>query len=62
MLVLARRVEHQVVEAELDVGPDLLDDLVGIARDDEAALRDARLLVGEPLELDRVVDVALLLG
>ena len=54
--------EDEVVEAALDVRRDPLDDLVGIVGDDEPAQGDARVLVGEPLELDRILDVPLLLG
>src|SRR5689334_20242377 len=33
-LVVARRVEHEVGEAQLDVRPDLLDVLLGVVRDE----------------------------
>ena len=61
-LVVARRVEDQLVEAELDVRRDALDDLVGVVGDDEAAARAVAVGVGEPLHLDRVLDAGLLLA
>src|SRR5205809_6507901 len=38
-LIVARRVEHQVIEAQVDIEPDLLDVLFRISRDDPAAGR-----------------------
>ena len=49
---------------ELEVGRDPLDRLVGVGRADEARRRVlvVEVLVGEPLELDGVVDALLHLG
>src|SRR5215218_9034079 len=61
-LVGAGGVEDQLVEAELDVRPDTVDDLVGIVGDDEAGAGAVAVLVGQPLHLDRVLDAGLLLA
>src|SRR5206468_3447297 len=58
-LVVAGEVEDELFEAEIHVGGDPLDDLVGIVRDDEAAARLVPVLVGEALHLDRVLDARL---
>src|SRR5262249_20915438 len=56
-LIVAGRVEHQVVQAPVHVVLDLRDGLVGIRRDDPALgdLLDGQR-VGGLLHLDRVVD------
>ena len=62
-LVVRRAVEDEVAEAELEVGRDALDRLVGVARADEA--RGGLLvveLVGQARELARIVDALLGLG
>src|SRR4051812_33282013 len=61
-LVLAGRVQDQLVEAQVGVAADAGGDLLGVARDDEARGRSVDRLVGEPLHLDRVVHALLLLG
>src|SRR5262249_13659775 len=62
LLVVAEEVEHELLEPELDVGRDLLNDLVKVIGDDEA--REGAVLggAGEPLHLDRVLDAGLLLA
>src|SRR5215217_7479818 len=60
-LIGARRVEYELVEAEVDVRRDPLDDLVGVVGDDEARARPIAVLVREALHLDRVLDARLLL-
>ena len=61
-LVLAGRVQDQLVEAEVDVAPDAGGDLLGVVRDDEAGRRALCVRVRQPLHLDRVLDALLLLG
>src|SRR5439155_7248889 len=61
-LVLARRMEDQVIEAEADVPADLLDYLRRVVRDDEARVGTVGRGVGKALHLDRILDAALLLG
>jgi hypothetical protein len=58
-LVAAGSMEDEVREAELDVHADALGHLRRVARDDEAGVRAIGRGVGEPLQLDRVVNVRL---
>src|SRR6516225_5693213 len=61
-LIGAGSVEHEVGEAELDIGPDLRQLLLGVGGDDPAARRPfERQCGGEPLHLERILDVHLLL-
>jgi hypothetical protein len=61
-LVRPGRMEHEMAEAQADIGADLLDMLVGIARHDPAARRAVeRQRIGQALHLDRVLDRRLLL-
>ena len=53
--------QDQVFEAEVDVGHDLLDHLVGLVGDDEAVVRLVGVFVGDPFHLDRIVDPRFLL-
>ena len=56
-LVGAGGVEDEVGEAEIDIGPDLRQLLLGVGRDDPAARGPLdRQGVGEPLHLARVLD------
>ena len=62
LLIVTGEVEDEVLEAELEVGADLLDDFLGIRGDDEAGVRLVGVLVGDSLHVDRVLDPLLLLG
>ena len=61
-LVLARRVEHEVREAEVRVRRDLGGNLLGIGGDDEPRVSPVGRGVGEALHLDGVLHAHLLFG
>ena len=62
LLVVAREVEDQLGEAEVDVRLDLVRDLLRVGGDDEAGVRAVERVVGQALHLHRVLDALLLLG
>src|SRR5690242_16969246 len=59
-LVIAREVEDEFVEAEVEVRADALDDLLRVVGDDEARRGLLRVGLGQALHLDRVLDARLL--
>ena len=61
-LIRRRAVEDQVAEPHLDVAADRLRLLLGIAGDDEPRLGADVLLLGQPLQLQRIVDALLGVG
>ena len=54
--------EHEVAEAQVDVRRNPVAELIGIAGQDEAGLGVDVLLLGQSLQLERVVDALLALG
>src|SRR4051812_13923774 len=61
-LLVAREVEHQLGEPEVDVRADALGDVLGVVGDDEAAARAVGVLVRQALHLHRVLHARLLLA
>src|SRR5215211_6039200 len=61
-LIVAREVEDELVEAEVEVCADLFGDLARIVGDDEAGARAVAVLVGQALHLHRILDPGLLLA
>src|SRR5256885_11818908 len=61
-LTVAGRMEDQVVEAKIEIRPQLFDVLVRVAGDEPSPVSDILHGFGQPLHLSRVVDARLRLS